>query len=354
MGVCNPLRFGIIGCGKIARKHIAVLAELKGAEVSAVCDIDSRRAEGTAHKIGATVYPDAEALLSDDTVDVVDILAPSDLHAEIGIAAARSGKHVVVEKPLAMSLSEADRLIDECGRHGVKLFEIKQNRCNVPVRKLREALENGRFGRLVLGTVRVRWCRTQVYYDQASWRGTRKQDGGVLTNQANHHVDLLQWMMGPVKSVMAKADTFLCDIEVANTAVALLRFMNGALGIIEATMATRPTDLEGSLSILGERGSVIIGGYAANELATWKFDTPLPGDETIFERFGKNPEGDFAYAHRQIFSNILGSLKGAGKGLIDGIEAKKSLELIHALNESARTGQEVFLSPPYYTNVSWL
>ena len=350
----GALGIGLIGCGRIASKHLAVIADIEGAEVTAVCDTDEEKAARMAGLLGVRSFSRVEDILTDNAVDVVDILTPSGFHAEIGIAAARHGKHVIVEKPLAMSLSEADRLIEECNRNSVMLFEIKQNRYNVPVRKLREAIKRGRFGKLLLGTIRVRWHRGQDYYDQAGWRGTKEQGGGVLTNQANHHVDLLQWLMGPVRSVMAKAATFLYDIEVANTAVAILTFMNGALGIIEATTVTRPTDLEGSISLLGEGGSVVIGGFAANRLETWNFIKKLPEDDEIFTLYGRNPAGDKAYAHREMLRSIVSSINGEGEELINGSEAKKSLELIHALNESARTGREVFLPCSSGSGLSWL
>ena len=164
-------------------------------------------------------------------------------------------------------------MIEACDKHGVKLFVVKQNRFNVPVVQLRKALDQGRFGKLIMGTVRVRWCRPQAYYDQDSWRGTWAYDGGVLTNQASHHVDLLEWMMGDVESVFAKSKHALADIEAEDTAVVILKFRNGALGVIEATTAIRPKDLEGSISILGETGSVEVGGFAVNEMKTWNFSS---------------------------------------------------------------------------------
>src|ERR1700722_6272048 len=174
--------------------------------------------------------------------DVLVILTESGRHAEHAIALAPHGKHIIVEKPMALTLDDADEMIRACDRHGVRLFVVKQNRFNVPVTKLRQALERGRFGKLVLGTVRVRWCRRQDYYDQDAWRGTWALDGGVLSNQASHHIDLLEWMMGDVESVFAKARTALVDIETEDTGVVIIKFKNGALGIVEATTATRPKD----------------------------------------------------------------------------------------------------------------
>src|SRR3954466_16028466 len=183
-------------------------------------------------------------MLARDDIDAVAVLTPSGMHPQHAIACARAGKHVVVEKPMALRLQDGDDMIRACDEAGVKLFVVKQNRFNVSIVKAREALDAGRFGHLVLGTVRVRWCRDQEYYDQDAWRGTWALDGGVLSNQASHHVDLLQWMFGPVESVFAKTSTALGDIEAEDTAVVVLKFRSGALGIIEATTATRPVDLE--------------------------------------------------------------------------------------------------------------
>ena len=179
------------------------------------------------------------------------MLTASGSHAQHVVELAPYGADIVVEKPMALTLEDADKMIEVCDRHGVRLFVVKQNRFNVPVVQLRKALDAGRFGKLVLGTVRVRWCRPQSYYDQDSWRGTWAHDGGVLTNQASHHIDLLEWMMGDVESVFAKSITALVDIEAEDTAIVTIKFKNGALGIIEATTAARPKDLEGSLSVLG-------------------------------------------------------------------------------------------------------
>src|ERR1700726_4747865 len=246
------IRFGLLGCGRIAKRHSDLLGgnHIGRAVLTAVCDAIPARADAIAAKFGVPAHYDIDDFLTRKDIDAVAVLTPSGMHPEHVIACARAGKHVVVEKPMALRLQDADDMIRACDEAGVKLFVVKQNRFNVPVIKLREALEAGRFGRLVMGTVRVRWCRTQAYYDQDAWRGTWALDGGVLSNQASHHVDLLEWMMGGVDSVFAKASTALVNIEAEDTAVVLLRFRNGALGVIEATTAARPKDLEGSISVL--------------------------------------------------------------------------------------------------------
>jgi predicted dehydrogenase len=225
----------------------------------------------------------------------------------------------------------------------VKLFVVKQNRFNVPVVKLREALEAGRFGKLVLGTVRVRWARDQSYYDGDAWRGTWALDGGVLTNQASHHVDLLEWMMGDVESVHARASTALVRIETEDTAVATLRFANGSLGIIEATTAARPKDMEGSLSILGEKGAVEIAGFSVNKIRTWQFTEPLASDAEVMERYSVNPPNVYGFGHQAYYEHVMECLTTRRPALVDGLEGRRSLELISALYESIETGREVAL-----------
>jgi predicted dehydrogenase len=209
------------------------------------------------------------------------------------------------------------------------------------VLKLREALESGRFGKLVLGTVRVRWCRRQEYYDQDSWRGTWALDGGVLSNQASHHVDLLEWMMGDVDSVFASTITALAKIEAEDTAVVCLRFRNGALGIIEATTATRPKDLEGSISILGERGTVEIGGFAVNEMKVWAFERPLPGDDEVLQKFSVNPPNVYGFSHKAYYDHVFDCVVNGTGQLVGGIEGRRSLELISTIYESAERREAV-------------
>lgn len=337
------LKFGIIGCGRISKRHLDLLGEgqISGAKLVAVCDNDPGRLEAARKSYDVRAYDTFEAMLADPQVGVVTVLTPSGMHAEHAIAAANAGKHVVVEKPMALRLEDADAMIAACDRAGVKLFVVKQNRLNVPVVKAREALEAGRFGKLVLGTVRVRWRRDQSYYDQDQWRGTWAQDGGVLANQASHHVDLLEYFMGDVVSVHARASRALVDIEAEDTAIATLQFANGALGVIEATNAARPRDLEGSLSILGEGGAVVIGGFAVNEMITWEFSEPRPGDEEVLRKFSVNPPNVYGYGHQAYYEHVVECLSNNSAALVDGLEGRRSLELITALYEAIETGIEV-------------
>ncbi|WP_314955451.1 Gfo/Idh/MocA family oxidoreductase [Bradyrhizobium cosmicum] len=339
------IRFGLLGCGRISKRHSELLGngQIEGARLVAVCDKLGARADAVATKFSVSAYDDLDDMLARKDIDAVAVLTPSGMHPQHAIACARAGKHVVVEKPMALRLQDADDMIRACDEAGVKLFVVKQNRFNVPVVKAREALDAGRFGRLVLGTVRVRWCRDQAYYDQDAWRGTWGYDGGVLTNQASHHIDMLEWFFGDVVSVHAKATTALVKVETEDTAVATLKFRNGALGIIEATTAVRPKDLEGSLSILGEKGTVEIAGFAVNQIRHWNFVDELPSDKVVMEKFSVNPPNVYGFGHQAYYQHVVDCLLHQRAALVDGLQGRKSLELISALYESIETGQEVAL-----------
>ena len=270
-----------------------------------------------------TVFADMHEMMRSVSIDVVVILTESGLHAKHVIELSPYGAHIMVEKPMALTLDDADAMISACDKNGIKLFVIKQNRFNVPVVQLRKALVSGRFGKLVLGTVRVRWCRSQEYYNQDDWRGTWAYDGGVLSNQASHHIDLLEWMLGDVESVFAKSTTALVSIEAEDTAVIVLKFRNGALGVIEATTAARPKDLEGSLSVLGEKGSVVIGGFAVNEMKTWEFTESVPEDKIVLEESSVNPPNVYGFGHKEYYDHVVDCINNDKRQLVDGLEEEK-------------------------------
>lgn len=339
------INFALLGCGRIAKRHAELLGtdQIKGARLSAVCDIQKERALEFAGQYNVPAFQSIDEMLSTSDVDVVSVLTPSGMHAKHAIAVANARRHVVVEKPMALTLSDSDAMIESCHRNGVRLFVVKQNRFNIPVVKAREALDMGRFGQLVLGTVRVRWCRDQSYYDHDSWRGTWAQDGGVLSNQASHHVDMLSWFMGDVESVHARGITALAKIEAEDTAVATIKFRNGALGIVEATSATRPKDMEGSLSILGSGGSIEIGGFSVNKIRTWQFVKPQLSDTDIMEKYSVNPPNVYGFGHQAYYEHVVDCLVNGARALVDGDQGRKSLELIMALYESMASGQEIRL-----------
>ncbi len=341
----EKLRFALIGCGTIARKHAHVLhGNLEEAEIGAFVDVRPARAQEFSARYGAPAFSCVAEMMAamGDRIDVFSVLTPSGLHCESVLALAEYRRPIVVEKPLALRLADADRIIEACDAGGVKLFVVHQNRYNLPVLKAREALEQGRFGKLVVGTVRLRWTRDQAYYDSESWRGTWAHDGGVFMNQAVHHIDMLSWFMGNVATVRAMAATRLVDIECEDTGVAVIRYSSGALGVLEATTGARPRDLEGSISILGEKGSVVIGGFFMNELVTWNFEDRRPIDDVIFERYGRNPD-DFGYNLGEYLRGVIASIRTGSAALVDGLEGRKSLELITALYESIENDTDVQL-----------
>ena len=339
------LCFALVGCGRISKRHSELLGfnQIVGAKLSAVCDNVLEKALIIEKKFDVPAYSDMDDMMQQENIDVVVVLTPSGLHAEHVIQLAKYGKDIMVEKPMALTMEDADEMIEACDRNSCRLFVIKQNSFNVPVVKLGEAVELGRFGKLVLGTVRVRWARHQPYYDQDSWRGTWAMDGGVLTNQASHHVDMLEWMMGDVESVFARATTALANIEAEDTAVVTLKFKNGALGIIEATTATRPRDLEGSISILGENGSVVIAGFAVNQIQSCNFEDPVEGDQDVIEKHSVNPPNVYGFGHQAYYEHVVDCISQGGTNLVDGLQGRKSVELISAIYESVETGKEVFL-----------
>jgi UDP-N-acetyl-2-amino-2-deoxyglucuronate dehydrogenase len=339
------LRIGLLGCGRIALRHGELLGkrQIDDACLAAVCDIQPERAAAFAQKHDVPAFDSLEAMLAGADLDAVAVLTPSGMHADHAVSILRARKHAIVEKPMALTLADADRMVaaaHEANRH---LLVVKQNRFNVPVVKAREALDAGRFGQLVLGSVRVRWCRDQKYYDQDGWRGTWAMDGGVVANQASHHVDMLQWFMGPVQSVHARSLRALVDIEAEDTAVATVRFRNGAVGVIEATGATRPKDLEGSLSILGSGGSVEIGGFAVNEIRHWHFVEARKEDAQVLTRYSVNPPNVYGFGHHAYYDHVVAVLRGREEPLVDGAEGRSSFELVAAIYESMASNREVSL-----------
>lgn len=339
------LNFALVGCGRIAKRHSELLGhgQISGARLVAVCDIVKPKAAAIGAQFNVPSFADMHEMMSTCDIDVVVVLTESGNHARHVIELARYGKAIIVEKPMALTLDDADAMIAACKASGSLLFVVKQNRFNVPVAKLREALEGGRFGKLIMGTIRVRWCRDQSYYDQDSWRGTWAMDGGVLTNQASHHVDLLEWMMGDVESVFAKSMTALVDIEAEDTAVVLLKFKNGALGLIEATTAARPKDLEGSISLLGSTGTVEIGGFAVNKLKTWNFADGRQEEEGFMERYSVNPPNVYGFGHQMYYEHVVDCISNGTPQTVDGRVGRKSIQLINAIYESVETGNEIFL-----------
>jgi UDP-N-acetyl-2-amino-2-deoxyglucuronate dehydrogenase len=336
----RPVRVAIVGCGRISGSHVGAIDKIDGLELVAVSDTEIDRAKTLGAERGIPAFRTLEELLAAVECDVVGICTPSGLHPAHGIIAARAGKHVVTEKPMAISLADADALVQACDAAGVHLFVVKQNRLNPPIQLLRRAVEKGRFGRLYLANTTVRWTRPQEYYDAAPWRGTWEFDGGAIMNQASHYVDLIQWLVGPVESVVAKTATLARRIETEDTGIAVLRFRSGALGVIEVTVLTHPRNFEGSITLLGEKGTVKIGGTAVNRVEHWQF-ADYDDDDKLIDAANTSPPTVYGFGHEAYYRNVLAVLRGQAKPGTDGREGRKSLELILGIYESAKTGREV-------------
>ena len=344
MTSAETFRIGLVGCGRISKNHFDAIHKVDGLSLAAVCDTDAERARRAGEEQGVPAYRTLDDMLraSDDEApfDVVVVCTPSGLHSAHGSAAARAGKHVVTEKPMAISLTQADELVHACDEAGVQLFVVKQNRLNPPVQLLKRAVDKGRFGRIYMANVTVRWQRPQEYYDAEPWRGTWEFDGGAIMNQASHYVDLMQWLVGPVESVLAKTATQARRIEAEDSGVGLVKFRSGALGVIEVNVLTYPRNLEGSITVLGEKGSVKIGGTAVNRVETWLF-ADYDDDDKLVDSANTNPPNVYGYGHEGYYRNVLSVLRGEAKPETDGRAGRKSLELILGIYESAKSGCEV-------------
>ena len=338
----SDFRVALVGCGRISRNHVDAIERTEGLELVAVCDIVEARARDTAQRLKVPWFQSIEEMLATVECDVVTVATPSGLHPAHGTVAARAGKHVVCEKPMAISLGGADDLVRECDAAGVRLFVVKQNRLNPAIQLLKRAVDRGRFGRIYMANTTVRWSRPQEYYDQAAWRGTWKYDGGAFMNQASHYVDLIQWLVGPVESVIAKTATLARRIETEDSGIAALKFRSGALGVIEVTMLTYPRNLEGSITVLGERGTVKVGGTAVNRVEHWVF-ADYDDDDKLVETAATNPPNVYGFGHQGYYRNVVAVLRGDATPDTDGRAGRKSLELILGIYESARTGREVTL-----------
>ncbi len=344
MGASKVVTFALLGCGRIAQRYAKLLGkeEVKGGQLIAVCDVKTDKARKLGQEVGVPYYSNLDEMMSSHgtNIDVVCVLTESGHHARDTLAVASYGKHVVVEKPMALTLNDADAMIRTCDMKGIKLFVVKQNRLNLPIQKLREAFDKGKFGKMVLGSVKVRWRRDQSYYDQDDWRGTWAMDGGVFANQASHHIDLLEWFLGEPVSVFAKSSTRLADIEVEDTGAAIIKFKSGALGIIEATTAARPKDVEGSITLMGEMGMVEVGGFAVNKMTRWEFVDTDHEDKDFLNKYSENPPDVYGFGHKSYLESVIKSVSDNGPSLVDGLEGRKSLELILAIYESIETGKE--------------
>jgi UDP-N-acetyl-2-amino-2-deoxyglucuronate dehydrogenase len=291
---------------------------------------------------GAPGYKTLAELLAESEPDVVVLSTPSGLHCRQAIEAAQAGCHVITEKPMATRWKDGRDMVDVFDRAGLRLFVVKQNRKNRTLQLLKRAVEKRRFGRIFMVSVNVFWTRPQEYYDSDGWRGRWEFDGGALMNQASHYVDLLDWIVGPVESVQAYVATLARDIEVEDTGVVGIKWRSGALGSLNVTMLTYPKNLEGSITVLGERGTVRVGGLAVNEMQHWEFDSPDPDDALARESSYVNASV-YGCGHVPYYENVIDVLRGECEPDTDGREGLRSLELLSAMYISARDGSRVSL-----------
>ncbi len=338
--ITGDVRVSLVGCGRISRNHLEAIDTVEGIRLVAVADTDIDRARAVGRAQGVPAFGSLEEMLAATPSDLVSICTPSGLHPQHGIIAAKAGRNVLTEKPMGISLAEADELVQACDAAAVQLFVVKQNRLNPAIQLLKRAVDKGRFGRLYMANVTVRWTRPQAYYDAEPWRGTWEFDGGAFMNQASHYVDLMQWLMGPAESVMAKTATQARRIEAEDSGVALVKFRSGALGVMEVSVLTYPKNLEGSITLLGETGSVKIGGTAVNKVEHWEF-ADYDDDDKLVDAAATAPPSVYGFGHMPYYENVVAALHGNGKADTDGRAGRKSLELILGIYESARTGHEV-------------
>jgi UDP-N-acetyl-2-amino-2-deoxyglucuronate dehydrogenase len=341
------IRFGLVGCGRIADRHFeAFQHHADRAELAAVCDVDCHALERAAERTGAKGFESLSGMLAGVELDCVVLATPSGLHAPQTIEAAGTGRHVVTEKPMATRWRDGLAMVHACDEAYVRLFVVKQNRRNPTIQLLKRAIDRGRFGRIHMVTVSVFWNRPQSYYDSAPWRGTWEFDGGAFMNQASHYIDLLDWLIGPVQSVSAFTATLARNIQVEDTGVATVRWRSGALGSVSVTMLTYPKNLEGSITVIGERGTVRVGGVAVNKIDHWEFEQP-DADDALIEKASYDTTSVYGHGHSGYYDNVLKALRGEAVAETDGREGLRSLELLIGIYRSARDGRPVSLPLDY-------
>ncbi|MBP7565633.1 MAG: Gfo/Idh/MocA family oxidoreductase [Burkholderiaceae bacterium] len=337
------IRIAVVGCGRISRNHFGAIEQFSDDfELVGLCDTDAAVLAEHAGRLNVPGYARLEELLSTQKPDVVALCTPSGLHPDQAVLAARHGVHVLSEKPMATRWQDGLRMVRACDEAGVRLFVVKQNRRNTTLQLLKRAVTEKRFGRIHMVHLNVFWTRPQSYYDQGGgWRGTWELDGGAFMNQASHYVDLLDWLIGPVQSIQAMTSTTR-DIEAEDTGVLNIRWRSGALGSMAVTMLTYPQNLEGSITILGERGTARVGGVAVNEIQTWKFDEPRDYDAQVSEA-NYETTSVYGFGHPLYYRNVVDVMRGTAEPETDGHEGLKSLELLVATYLAARDARTVSL-----------
>jgi UDP-N-acetyl-2-amino-2-deoxyglucuronate dehydrogenase len=343
----RKIRLAIVGCGRIAKNHFGSLEKhAEDIELVGVCDIDTAVLRSHQENYNVPGFARMEELLLDVKPDVVALCTPSGMHPEQAILAAKHGVHVITEKPMATRWQDGQRMVKACDDARVRLFVVKQNRRNSTLQLLKRAIDEKRFGRIYMVNINVFWTRPQEYYDSAKWRGTWELDGGAFMNQASHYVDLIDWLIGPVADIQAMTATLARDIQVEDTGVLNVRWRSGALGSMSVTMLTYPKNLEGSITILGEKGTVRIGGVAVNDIQRWEFADSRDYDERVKEA-NYETTSVYGFGHPLYYKNVVDVLRGMAEPETDGREGLKSLEVLIAAYLSARDGKTVSLPLEY-------
>lgn len=341
--VDRKVKFALVGCGRISKNHFASLEKhSERAELVDVCDINSDALKEAVRSTGARGHNNIDSLLESSDADVVILTTPSGLHPVQAIKSFSKGFNVVSEKPMATRMDDGIAMVKAADEANKRLFVVKQNRRNATLRLLKEAIENGRFGRIYMVNVNVFWTRPQNYYSASPWRGTWEYDGGAFMNQASHYVDLLEWLIGPIDSLFAYTGTLERKIEAEDTGTVAVKWRSGAMGSMNVTMLTYPQNLEGSITILGEKGSVRIGGVAVNEIQHWEFSEPHSMDERIKDA-SYQTTSVYGFGHPLYYDNVINVLQGKAEPETDGRQGLKSLEVLTAIYRSARDGKKVGL-----------
>lgn len=339
----RPIRIGLVGVGRVAEFHIQAIQHYnEDLTIQAICDPIQEKGQKAAERLQADYYQYLEDLAKADDIDVVVLCTPSGLHARQTQLLAKAGKHIICEKPMATRWQDGLDMIRACDDHQVQLFVVKQNRYNRPLQLLKKAVQQGDFGQIYLVNANVFWYRQQAYYDMADWRGTWEFDGGAFMNQASHYIDLLHWLIGPVDCVQALMGTMARDIEAEDTGVMNLRWRNGAMGSVNVTNLTYNTDWEGSLTVLGEKGTVRIGGKALNHIDHWHFQSNDEDEQTL-QQANYETQSVYGLGHYDYYQNIIEVFRGQAKPDVDGRSGLKSLELLIAAYRAARDRQTVYL-----------
>ena len=343
------MKYALIGCGRISPNHI-IAAQNNGLDIVAICDIVRENAEDKMLKFDldpkkVAIYEDYREMLEKEKPELVAIATESGKHAGIALDCIAANCHVIIEKPIALSISDADEIIQKAKEKGVLVCANHQNRFNKSIQEIRKAIEKNRFGKLLHGTAHIRWARDHAYYDRAAWRGTWEQDGGALMNQCIHDIDLLRWMMGDeIDTVYGMTDRLIHPyIEAEDLGLAVIKFKNGSYGIIEGTTNIYPKNLEETLYIFGEKGTVKDGGEAVNIIEEWKFADYFGDEETVKKECSENPPNVYGFGHAKLYKNMIQAIEGKEELIADGEAGKRALELVLAIYKSAAEGKPVKL-----------